>query len=188
MTRVHPAILALLIFLAGLGAGVTIGVVLVGRGGPEAVDAKVLARELMDESRRMMEEQRDSFTCSAPATSSRGRREVLFYQPGNEAIWSDLTEIPAGDGILKGSLLVDGKPGQGVRVAAILAVGKKTVSVPVDADGNFSIPIPRGTYNLNGFLIDDPEQKAAGRLLVTLDLDGNELGVDGDGCAPALVS
>jgi hypothetical protein len=93
--------------------------------------------------------------------------DVLFFNPGNEKIWSrNYSEIPAGDGLIKGSIFINDKPAQGIEVALIIAHGRKTMTVKTDEDGNYSVPIKKGNYFLNGIAVYGGKEKLADKIFV----------------------
>jgi hypothetical protein len=94
------------------------------------------------------------------------RLDVLFYEPGNDRIWQSREDIPSGGGRLQGRVLIDGKPASGLKLALILATGRRTSTVETDKAGAYSIPIPKGDYHLNGVVIFNDREQLEGRLLV----------------------
>ena len=81
------------------------------------------------------------------------RKDILFYKPGGDELWGPYTEIPEGEGIIRGHLFVDDKPGINMGVELIIANGQKTKRVTVDDKGSFRIPIKKGEYYLNGLIV-----------------------------------
>ncbi len=95
------------------------------------------------------------------------RRDILFYDPGSENVWSDYYEvIPEGNGRIKGTIFVDDNPAAGLELALIIANGRKTQTVTVKGDGSFHISIPKDEYYLNGLLIHNKEREIQNKIFV----------------------
>lgn len=82
------------------------------------------------------------------------RKDIIYYNPGNDELWKDsYKEIPEGNGLIKGQVFIDDKPAIGLEISFILASGQKTQKSTVDKNGFYEIHIPKGKYYLNGLLI-----------------------------------
>jgi hypothetical protein len=114
------------------------------------------------------------------------RVDLVYDEPDGDAVWNDTyPEIARGDGAIKGKVLSNDLPAAGLSVALILAPGRKTVTVPVGADGGFTIPIAKGEYNFNALAV----YQGADRLDEQLLLNGlNEAEGGQAGSDPAAVS
>jgi hypothetical protein len=95
------------------------------------------------------------------------RREILFHKPGNDHLWRDIFEaIEPGSGRITGRVYVEDQPVAGLKMALLIATGRRSQIVETDADGAFEIPIPPDRYFFNGFLFYNMEEQLAGTLLV----------------------
>jgi len=82
------------------------------------------------------------------------RKDILFYEPGSDYVWSDqYEEISKGDNIIKGKVYIDDEPAEGLEIALIIASGRQTPRATVNSQGDFSISVPEGEYYLNGIII-----------------------------------
>ena len=82
------------------------------------------------------------------------RKDIIYYNPGNDELWKDsYKEIPEGKGLIKGQVFIDDKPAIGLEISFILASGQKTQKSTVDKNGFYKIHVPKGKYYLNGLLI-----------------------------------
>lgn len=95
------------------------------------------------------------------------RRDILYHKPGSESIWSyKYEEIPVGNGKIKGSIFINDEPAKGLNIALIIAPGKKTKTVTVDSNGNYTIPIAQGTYHFNGVVIYNGKDEIDNKIFV----------------------
>jgi hypothetical protein len=62
--------------------------------------------------------------------------------------------IPEGDGIIEGSILVDGNGAPGESIRLILNEGYHTQYASTDEQGNYRIKVPKGEYTYNGWRLD----------------------------------
>lgn len=94
------------------------------------------------------------------------RKDILFYYPDGDAIWSNkLEEIPGGMGVIKGKVYIDNEPAEGLEFALILAPGRKTQTVVIDKDGKFTISIKKGSYYFNGIAVYSYPAEIRNRIL-----------------------
>jgi hypothetical protein len=99
-------------------------------------------------------DQSPTFTSIPHEKRSDLRKDIVYYNPGNDELWKDsYKEIPKGNGLIKGKIFIDDKPAMGLEISFILASGQKTQKTVVDKSGFYEIHIPKGKYYFNGLII-----------------------------------
>jgi hypothetical protein len=95
------------------------------------------------------------------------RREILFHKPGSNLLWRDRFEVlDPGPGRIAGRVYVEDRPVAGLKMALLIAPGRRSQIVETDVNGAFEVPILPDRYFLNGFLFYNSEEMLAGTLLV----------------------
>lgn len=112
-------------------------------------------------------DQSPSFSSIPHERKADQRKDIVYYNPGNDELWKDsYKEIPEGNGLIKGQIFIDDKPAIGLEISFILATGQNTQKSVVDKNGFYEIHIPKGKYYFNGLIIHNKNDLLNDKFLI----------------------
>ena len=95
------------------------------------------------------------------------RDDILYFGPDSEKIWQgNFTQISKGNTQIRGRVLLNGKPMDGLRLALLFAPGRKTEPVTTNANGEYEISLPEDQYTLFAIFFYNQEHELANKICV----------------------
>ena len=93
------------------------------------------------------------------------RDDILYYGPDIEKMWrGGFKDIPKGDTRIRGRVLLNGMPMEGLELALLFEPGRKTEPVTTNANGEYEISVPEDQYTLSAVLCYNKKNDLANKI------------------------